>query len=72
MFPWSSNIKFQNILKKKKRVDKGEKDEEQHDDLGHLRFYLAPKIEEEGESQATQANSGEGTAEASAEAEAEE
>jgi len=33
--------------------------------LGYLRFYLAPKIEEEGESQGTQAGGGEGTTEAS-------
>jgi len=60
-------------FKEKKRNDKGDKDEDQsEDDLGYLRFYLAPKIEEEGDSQGTQANSAEGTTEASTtEAEAE-
>jgi len=59
-------------FKEKKKVDKSEKDEEQEEGLGYLRFYLAPKIEEEGESQGTQAGGGEGgeggsTAEAEAE-----
>jgi len=62
-------------FKEKKKNDKSEKEEDQQgdDDLGYLRFYLAPKIEEEGENQGTQAGgeSGEGSSTAETEADGE-